>query len=238
MNKYLDFSTFSNNKNRNLNNSNLSYCNNTNLNINENSISNNTINTENYFIENSKDSLDVSENEINNYTYPNTILKKFIQDKNLNEENFANEEKQKLRFGRMGTIKNELQGIKISGDFYDYFKKNFKQVRSFCKHYKKERHLDNLFEIQNIQMDIEEIWIAKFRQDGKYFATGGKSGTLKIWETLNLDNSLEEYTKSGINGFFKFFKDYPFRIYKEHFSDIIDICWSNKVKNLYYLLLR
>lgn len=177
-------------------------------------------------LENSKDILDFSQNDINNYNNTSYYFKKFIRKQN-DDENLANEEKEKLKFGRIETIKNELEGEKINCEF---LKKKFKMIKFVSRNYKKEKHLMNIFEVQNLQIDSQEIWISKFRQDGKYLATAGKSGTLRIWEALNLNDSLEEYIKHGISGFFKFFKDFPFRIYKEHTSDIIDLSWSNKVK--------
>ena len=228
LNKFLEFSTFSFNRNKNFNNSNIISNNSCDINI-ENTINNlNTtyINNSLFLLENSKDLIDLSRNEIiinNNLNFLNKFNNKSI------EENYLTQEKEKLRYGRIETIKNELEDSKQNCDF---FKKNFNFLKFISRNRKKEKHLKNLIEIQNLQIDLEEIWICKFRQDGKYLATAGKSGTLKIWETLSLDDSLEEYIKSGICGFFKFFKDYPFRIYKEHISDIIDICWSNKVNNL------
>lgn len=181
-----------------------------------------------FFLENSKDIINLSQDDISlnkKFNY----LQKYYHKSNF-EDNIINEEKEKLRYGRIETIKNELEDSKQNNVF---LKKNFKSVKFISRNYKKGKHLKNLIEIQNLQIDSQETWICKFRHDGKYLATAGKSGTLRIWETLSLDDSLEEYIKSGVCGFFKFFKDYPFRIYKEHIGDIIDVCWSNRVKYLF-----
>jgi len=182
-----------------------------------------------FFLENSKDLIELSHNDISlNHNFNN---RKKVYDKSNLEDNIINEEKEKLRYGRIETIKKELEDRKQSNDF---FRRIFKSVKFISRNYKKANHLKSLIEIQILQIDFQEIRICKFRQDGKYLATAGKSGCLRIWEKLSLDDSLEEYVKSGVCGFFKFFKDYPFRIYKEHTSDIIDVCWSNKVN---YLIL-
>ena len=199
LNKYIDFSTFSSNKGKNS-----SFLN-----------SSNTINS---FLESSMDIIKMNFND--------QILSKNEFINTINSEEFTSEFREKLKIRRIETIKNELNGIKIN---FEFLKKTFKLINFSNTKHNKNKHLENLFEIQNIEADSKQIWIAKLREDGKYLATAGKSGILKIWEIISLDESLEDYENNGINNFFKFIKDYPFRIYKEHTDDIIDICWSLKV---------
>jgi hypothetical protein len=92
-----------------------------------------------------------------------------------------------------------------------------------------QKEINNLYLIQSFSADNECIWVAKLRKDGKYLALGGKSCALKIWKIKSINDNLDEYDKNGINGYFKFINELPFRIYKEHLSDITDICWGINV---------
>ena len=95
--------------------------------------------------------------------------------------------------------------------------------------------LKNLYEIQIFKAEPEKIWVCKFSNDGKYFATGGNSGVLKIWEILSYSNSLNYYNlnnKNNIKEYLNFFQEDAFKIYSEHNGDITDISWSNKNYNL------
>lgn len=217
LNKYLDSSAFSSNKDKNLNNSSLS-----------NNVSN-TYNSSTFILETSRDFFDQNLNEnMNDYFLTNSNIRKKVINSENDDYCFNIDIKEKMRFGRIEAIKNEIKGFKINSDF---LKNHFKQIKiNTNKSYYQQKHLINLFDIQSLNVENnQEIWVAKFRHDGKYLATGGKAGCLKIWEITSIDDCLEEYEKSGIQGFFKFFKDYPYRIYKEHTSDIIDVCWSFKV---------
>jgi hypothetical protein len=112
-----------------------------------------------------------------------------------------------------------------------------------------------LFEVQTIECEQNSpIWVMKTSSEGKFIAVGGKSGVLRIYEifqnegvqmnintsfilsTLNEFNS--QLTKKTHNSNFPFqetnsqfsilklFNENPFRVYKEHTEDIIDICWG------------
>lgn len=90
-------------------------------------------------------------------------------------------------------------------------------------------------ELQNFQIDFQQIWIVKLSQDGRYLATGGKTGVLKIFEilTVNSDNYKSTYTNEDIFSYLNFINEKPVRVYNDHSNDIIDICWSPTVKYYY-----
>ncbi len=112
-----------------------------------------------------------------------------------------------------------------------------------------------LFEVQTIENEQNSpIWVMKTSSEGKFIAVGGKSGVLRIYEifqnegvqmnintsfilsTLNEFNS--QLTKKTQNNnsqlqeansqfsILKLFNENPYRVYKEHTEDIIDICWG------------
>jgi WD40 repeat protein len=93
------------------------------------------------------------------------------------------------------------------------------------------KHFKHLFELQNFQADFQQIWVAKISPDGKYLATGGKTGVLKIFQILNinLDNYNDSYSLKDILPYLNFMKEHPIRVYNDHSNDIIDICWSPRV---------
>jgi hypothetical protein len=132
-------------------------------------------------------------------------------------------EQEKLR--KLELMNEELKEISLDMEF---LKKNLKSILTKNKGVK-ERHLHNLFELQNFQGDSQQIWVAKFSCDGRYLATGGKSGVLKIWEIYTEEESIDNYEFKGILSYLKLVNESAFRIYTEHSQDIIDICWSVKV---------
>ena len=64
--------------------------------------------------------------------------------------------------------------------------------------------------------------------NGKYLATGGKSGVLKIWEILTMKDSIDAYERKNILKYMNYCNEDAYRIYTEHSKDIIDIAWSKK----------
>jgi WD40 repeat protein len=96
------------------------------------------------------------------------------------------------------------------------------------------RHFRNLHELQNFEIDTHQIWIVRISPSGKYLATGGKSGLLKIYQILNFnpDNYKNSYSPDEIFNYMNFVNETPMRIYNDHSNDIIDVCWSPKVRAL------
>ena len=111
-----------------------------------------------------------------------------------------------------------------------------REIKSKLYSIKEEnKKLKNLYEIQLFKGEPEKIWVGKFSNDGKYFATGGHSGVIKIWEILlnsNNKNKIELNNKNNIINNLNFFQEDAFKIYSEHNGDITDIAWSNKNYNL------
>ena len=69
----------------------------------------------------------------------------------------------------------------------EYITSNLKIIKS--KSSSTKRALSSLIEIQNFQCDVDTIWVIKLSYNGKYLATGGKSGVLKIWEILTMKDN-------------------------------------------------
>lgn len=133
------------------------------------------------------------------------------------------QEQEKLR--KLELLSEELKEITVDLEF---LRKNLKTIIPKNKGVK-DKHLTNAFELQNFQADSQQIWVAKFSVNGKYLATGGKSGVLKIWEIFSEDDSINNYEYKGLISYLKLINETAFRIYTEHVEDIIDICWNSKV---------
>jgi WD40 repeat protein len=93
----------------------------------------------------------------------------------------------------------------------------------------KEVHLENLFILQDFQCDSQAVWIAKLSYDGKYLATGGQSGVLKIWSVYSEEESLDNYEYKGLLSYIKLINENAYRVYNEHVSDIVDMSWNMTV---------
>jgi len=142
----------------------------------------------------------------------------------VNNKNVVKEKERKLEL-----LRDDLKEITINVEF---LKKNFRQIISKNKGIK-EKHFHMLFELQNFVADSEQIWTAKISYDGKYLATGGKSGVLKVWEIYSENESLDNYEYKGFISYFKLFNENAYRVYTEHTKDIIDLCW-NTIVMLYF----
>lgn len=95
-----------------------------------------------------------------------------------------------------------------------------------------ERHLNTVIQLQNFQADIGEIWVTRFSTEGLYIATGGKTGVVNIWEIINEEQSLLNLKKKGLVEYLKLVKETPFKTFKEHKNEIIDLNWSEMNPNL------
>ena len=114
---------------------------------------------------------------------------------------------------------------------------------------------NHLFEVQSFQADDKTIWTAKVSNNSQFLAIGGVSGLLKIF-FLNINNILQinpqffHLSNSNLsesafnsnstynstfthNSAFKFIDETPFKTFKGHINDIIQISWGTHVT--YYL---
>ena len=102
-----------------------------------------------------------------------------------------------------------------------------------------------LIELQKFKADAEQIWVTSFDYSFNYLATGGRSGVLKIWKINTLLDDENKYIKSIINknkeistnkeeikSFLNIIEESVYKIYYNHTSDITDISWSKKYKNI------
>lgn len=157
---------------------------------------------------------------------------------NSNTHNTSDIEKEKNimkkieleKFRKKELFQEDINHLNQMHDPVEYLTSNFNTIKS--KSLSTKRHLKNILEIQNFEGDTDKIWVVQFSSCGKYLATGGKSGVLKIWEVLSVNDSLDIYEKRELLKFTNFFSENAFRIYTEHKKDIIDLSWGNKNPNL------
>jgi WD40 repeat protein len=123
-------------------------------------------------------------------------------------------------------LKEEINELNLDEEF---LKKLLRQIVSKSKQPNmKDKHINNLLELQSFQADSQQIWSAKISNDGRYLATGGKSGVIKLFEIYSLEESIDNYEYKGIASFLKFINESAFRVYTEHSNDIIELRWSPK----------
>lgn len=86
------------------------------------------------------------------------------------------------------------------------------------------------------------VWALKINRDGKYLAAGGKDKILRVWLVISevtedsdkstLGKSSEGTNANTLSRLSPVFHPKPYRIYKGHKADILDISWS-KVNNFF-----
>ena len=100
---------------------------------------------------------------------------------------------------------------------------------------KSYRELNDLQHLHKISVSELPIWVVKIRQDGKYLATGGQDGILRVYQMLPVYYS-ERLTATLFNAephqSIKPFKEFE----KRHELDILDISWYPKDPYENYLL--
>ncbi|GAA5943380.1 WD40 repeat domain-containing protein [Sporobolomyces koalae] len=72
------------------------------------------------------------------------------------------------------------------------------------------------------------IWAAKFSNNGKWLAVGGRDGVVRVWQVVTTP---EEREHAHVNGrtrtnVMPVFADRPIREYRGHKSDVLDLNWS------------
>lgn len=156
-----------------------------------------------------------------------------IQHNETSEEkdnSILEEKKNKINNERLDSMYDDLSDIKIDIEF---FKKNLNSLP--FKTNNTNNIFENLFILQDFICDSQTVWITKFSFDGRYLATAGQSGVLKIWTVYNLEESLENYEDKGLLSYIKCLNENAYRIYNEHSTDIIDLSWN---VNVIYLIIN
>ena len=111
---------------------------------------------------------------------------------------------------------------------------------------KKLNFQNELIELQNFKADTEQIWVVSLDYTNNYLATGGKNGIVKIWKINTMIDDENKFIKSFINknkehndinkeeikSFLNIINESVYKIYFLHESDITDISWSKKYKNI------
>lgn len=95
-------------------------------------------------------------------------------------------------------------------------------------------------------ISARSIWVIKFNQDGRYLATGGQDGLVKVWATIteSMNNDTNESAspkkthrvseklqkiieEAEANSYVTpLFHSKPFRVYQGHQADVLDLAWS------------
>lgn len=130
------------------------------------------------------------------------------------------------------------------------------QAETFCKsglkpkyirvrsHGKSKRDFDHVFLAQELRCATDDaaserlsqpdstaaaIWALEFSADGKYLAAGGQDGIVRVWRVISSAEDRrhhDSYDKTGLCA--PVVVAEPYRIYKGHTSDVLDICWSKR----------
>ena len=146
--------------------------------------------------------------------------------------------------------------LKISNKKYNenksllFLKLNYNLISTYMtKGFDKKRinFQNELIELQKFKVDSEQIWVAAFDVEKNYLATGGKTGVLKIWRINTMLDDRNKYINSFIfkdknsetvlneeekKSFLNIIDESIYKIYYNHSSDITDISWSKKYKNI------
>ena len=131
-----------------------------------------------------------------------------------------------------------------------FLKLNYNLISTYMsKGFDKKRinFQNELIELQKFKVDSEQIWVAAFDVEKNYLATGGKTGVLKIWRINTMLDDRNKYINSFIfkdkntetvlnedekKSFLNIIDESIYKIYYNHSSDITDISWSKKYKNI------
>ena len=146
--------------------------------------------------------------------------------------------------------------LKISNKKYNenksllFLKLNYNLISTYMtKGFDKKRinFQNELVELQKFKVDSEQIWVAAFDVEKNYLATGGKTGVLKIWRINTMLDDQNKYINSFLfkdknsqtvlndeekKSFLNIIDESIYKIYYNHSSDITDISWSKKYKNI------
>lgn len=146
--------------------------------------------------------------------------------------------------------------LKISNKKYNdnksllFLKLNYNLISTYMtKGFDKKRinFQNELVELQKFKVDSEQIWVAALDVDKNYLATGGKTGVLKIWRINTMLDDQNKYINSFLfkdkntetvlnedekKSFLNIIDESIYKIYYNHSSDITDISWSKKYKNI------
>ena len=146
--------------------------------------------------------------------------------------------------------------LKISNKKYNenksllFLKLNYNLISTYMtKGFDKKRinFQNELVELQKFKVDSEQIWVAAFDVNKNYLATGGKTGVLKIWRINTMLDDQNKYINSFLfkdknsqtvlndeekKSFLNIIDESIYKIYYNHSSDITDISWSKKYKNI------
>ncbi|XP_010500424.1 PREDICTED: uncharacterized WD repeat-containing protein C3H5.08c-like [Camelina sativa] len=98
--------------------------------------------------------------------------------------------------------------------------------------------LSATYMIQKIDGHIGKIWVLKFSPDGKYLATGGEDGVVKIWRITLSDSLLASFMRqqepiSQQEALVLFpqkafhIEETPFQELYGHTGDVLDLAWSD-----------
>ena len=146
--------------------------------------------------------------------------------------------------------------LKISNKKYNenksllFLKLNYNLISTYMtKGFDKKRinFQNELVELQKFKVDSEQIWVAALDVDKNYLATGGETGVLKIWRINTMLDDQNKYINSFLfkdkntetvlnedekKSFLNIIDESIYKIYYNHSSDITDISWSKKYKNI------
>ncbi|CAI0554865.1 unnamed protein product [Linum tenue] len=152
----------------------------------------------------------------------------------------GNVEKMKRRWSWKQFVNNKMRDDQevISSDLVSKASSRLAKVKCNKKKY---MELSGLFVEQEIQAHKGFIWTMKFSPDGKYLATGGEDGIIRIWQvgTTPADSKLPGVglKKGGgqlhhqpsivIPEMVFRIEESPVHEFRGHSSDVLDLAWSS-----------
>ena len=129
----------------------------------------------------------------------------------------------------------KFNNIKIDDLNTNHLKKHLRRISVESKNNNpKNNFFKTLIELQNFYIDESPVWVIKLSHDGKYLASGCKSGKIQIHEVIgyNYSKFKTSYDRKNILEYLNFINETPYKTLERHKSDIIDLSWSPFYPNL------
>ncbi|XP_010549205.1 PREDICTED: WD repeat-containing protein 44 [Tarenaya hassleriana] len=162
--------------------------------------------------------------------------------KHLNKEDDGSGEHLKNRFKSFSKKRTKKWLLKFLGKDYSFTppKQSSRRISKVKEKAKKKSHRE-LTKVQEIEGHKGMIWAMKFSPDGKFLATGGEDGVLRIWKVTLSDSIQEDEASYGLAASKKFrnqplvllpekvlhIEEQPVQELHGHGDEILDLAWSD-----------
>jgi len=128
---------------------------------------------------------------------------------------------------RTETAKKTLRGKKLQSKGEEAEQDEGQYVKVEKKNKKKDAVLSRMYKVQTVSEreggHFGAIWVMQFSPDGRYLATAGSDGILRVWRI-----DPQAITEEGKKGRFKqYLNPVCVKAFSGHTLDILSISWSN-----------